>query len=297
MSVRRIFIADGRVRSGWRILIFAGFYLTAEMLLYPLAAAVFPPRWLYAPFFVGLLAALAAGWLTLYWVEGRGPGELGFALERRAWRDAGVGLGIGAGGLLLAAGLLAIAGALRYRPDDGGLSALAATLAVDFTLFGVAAAAEEALFRGYAFQALVQGIGAWPATLLASAGFAAMHAANPQVDAFALANIFLAGVMLSLAYLRTRSLWFATAVHLGWNWTQASLLDLPVSGIELDTPMYEPAVFGASWFTGSGFGPEGGVVGTVAIFAMLFAVKWLGQGRGQGQGEGEGEVKGAGGDG
>jgi uncharacterized protein len=38
-----------------------------------------------------------------------------------------------------------------------------------------------------------------------------------------LANIFLAGVMLAVAYLRTRSLWFATGVHLGWNWTMATL--------------------------------------------------------------------------
>jgi biotin transport system substrate-specific component len=33
------------------------------------------------------------------------------------------------------------------------------------------------------------------------------------------------------AYLRTLSLWFATALHIGWNWATASLFDLPVSGI------------------------------------------------------------------
>src|SRR5690606_12477457 len=99
-----------------------------------------------------------------------------------------------------------------------------------------------------------------------------------NANAFAVANIFLAGVLLSVAYLRTRSLWFATAVHLGWNWTMASLLDLPVSGLEmLNTPLYEPAVSGPDWITGGAFGPEGGLIGLVGFGLALAAVGWLPQ--------------------
>jgi hypothetical protein len=111
------------------------------------------------------------------------------------------------------------------------------------------------------------------ATVIASAAFAAGHAGNPNVDAFGLVNIFLAGVLLSAAYLRTRSLWFATAVHLGWNWCMASLFDLPVSGLTMfDTPGYEAHIGGARWVSGGAFGPEGGVVGTAAFALALLAV-------------------------
>ncbi|HLM69231.1 MAG TPA: CPBP family intramembrane glutamic endopeptidase, partial [Longimicrobium sp.] len=141
-------------------------------------------------------------------------------------------------------------------------------LARSLAFFAVAAAAEEAAFRGYAFQALVQGIGAWPAMLATSALFAWGHAGNPGVTAVALANIFLAGVMLALAYLKTRSLWFATAVHLGWNWTMQSLLGFPVSGLnEFDTPLYDVRELGPDVLTGGAFGPEAGLAATLAIAA------------------------------
>ncbi len=71
--------------------------------------------------------------------------------------------------------------------------------------------------------------------------------------------------MLAWAYLRTRSLWFATGVHLGWNWTMATLFDLPVSGFVSDTPIYTAVVTGPALWTGGAFGPEAGLAGTVAI--------------------------------
>jgi uncharacterized protein len=76
-----------------------------------------------------------------------------------------------------------------------------------------------------------------------------------------------------VAYLRTLSLWFATAVHLGWNWAMATLFDLPVSGIRaFDTPLYEPVVGGPVWWSGGAFGPEGGLVGTLGFGCALVAV-------------------------
>ncbi|MBD0319321.1 MAG: CPBP family intramembrane metalloprotease, partial [Gemmatimonadetes bacterium] len=126
---------------------------------------------------------------------------------------------------------------------------------------------EEVLCRGYAFQALVQGMGPWPAIVLSSAIFSVLHLGNPNVTWLGLANIFLAGIMLAVAYLRTRSLWFATAVHAGWNWVMSALLDFPVSGGRFDTPLYDARETGADWWTGGAFGPEAGLAATLAIVA------------------------------
>lgn len=219
-----------------------------------------------------LAAALAAGWVMLFGVERRPLGAMGFALGPAALRECAVGIGIGGGLIAAAVALIAATGGARWVPDSGTVPAYVETVAGGFAFFAVAAAVEEVLFRGYPFQVLVRGIGAWPATLLASTAFAAVHAGNPNVQPLGLWNIFLAGVMLSAAYLRTRSLWFATAIHLGWNWTMSTLLDFPVSGLQLDTPLYTAVETGADWWTGGTFGPEAGLAATVVLAA---GTAWL----------------------
>lgn len=278
---RGILRSGGRLRAGWRILLFFLLFVALSFAFVALASLVPAPDEAGPLMVQGaatLAAALAAGWLLLGWLEHRPPGALGFAWTSHTVRELWTGLVVGGVPLIVTAGALALAGWLAYRPEAGGAGAYAASLVGALAVLAPAAAAEEAVFRGYPFQVLVEAIGPAAATIVLSAAFALAHAGNPNANAFALANIFLAGVLLSVAYLRTRSLWFATAVHLGWNWTMASLLDLPVSGLEmLNTPLYEPAVSGPDWITGGAFGPEGGLIGLVGFGLALAAVGWLPQ--------------------
>jgi len=217
--------------------------------------------------------AVVAGWIVLAYFDGRPPGALGFPLTRAALAESGLGLLVG-GALMAAAGALLLgSGAARFAPDAGTLPGYLGELAASFAFFWIAAAAEEALFRGYAFQALVEGVGVWPAVLVSSALFSYVHGNNPNIEAIGFFNIFLAGVLLALAYLRTRSLWFATAVHMAWNWVMASVLDFPVSGLTtFDTPLYDVVEAGADWWTGGDFGPEAGLAGTLVLAA---GTAWL----------------------
>lgn len=224
------------------------------------------------------LAGLGAGAVLMGLVEHRPAGALGIALTQRTAPEVGWGILLGGLGLAFCLLLLLLAGALRYQPEAGGVAGWLVTVLRSLGFFAVAALAEEALYRGYPFQVLVRAAGPVLATVIASGLFALAHAHNPHVGGFALANIFVAGVALSVAYLRTRSLWFATAVHLGWNWTMTTLFDLPVSGLRLfNTPMYDPVLRGSSTLTGGAFGPEGGLVGTVALLMTLLLVgRWPG---------------------
>lgn len=274
-ELKGLFVRDGRIRSGWRILLFAILFMALAMLLAPLV--LLAPRTeagvLMAQAAVMLVAALGAAWILLRNLEHRRFGALGFAWSGAVPREFGVGVAVGAASLGVVVLAFVLLGWISFHPDEGSVGTYLGAVVGAFFFFLVAAAAEEALFRGYPFQVLVQGIGAVPATLVASLAFAAAHGANPNVGTLALVNIFLAGVLLSAAYLRTRSLWFATAVHLGWNWAMASLFDLPVSGlVTFDTPLYEPAGAGPEWVTGGAFGPEGGIGGSVAIILALIAV-------------------------
>lgn len=260
-------VGPNGVRAGWRIVLYLAVLLVAMTVVSPAVMAVHAFSQLTEGFVIMLVAALAASFVMLHWVDRRPLGALGFALEPGAVRDSATGFAVGGGMQAGAVLLLVVAGTARWVADAGTVPEYAATLAGALLSFAVAAAAEEVIFRGYAFQALVQGIGAWPAILVSSALFAYAHGGNDHVDAIALANIFLAGIMLAVAYLKTRSLWFATAVHLAWNWVMSALLDFPVSGLQLNTPLYSARETGADWWTGGAFGPEAGVAATLVIAA------------------------------
>lgn len=221
-------------------------------------------------------AALIAGALLIRGADGRSPLAIGIAVSRHTPREIGAGVLIGAAGLAVAALALLLTGALGYGTQAGTPGGWVTTLVVQAGVFTVAALAEEAIFRGYAFQVLARVGGPILAVVVSSVLFALAHGANPSIGMFALINIFLAGILLGIAYLRTLSLWFATAVHLGWNWTMATLFDLPVSGLQMfDTPLYQPVVGGPAWWSGAMFGPEGGLVGTIGFgVALLLVLRW-----------------------
>jgi len=262
-----------------RILLFLALFLGFLVVGSPLVAGEQDTtRFMALSSAVTLAAALGAGAIVIVRFDGRRIGALGFALTSATIHELGIGLAIGAGSIVLVTAALAVMGTIGFAGQAGSIAGWASAVGAHFAILAVAAAAEEALFRGYAFQALSRATGPAVAMLATSVAFALAHRGNPGVDAIALLNIFLAGVLLAAAYLRTRSLWFATAVHLGWNWGMASLLDLPVSGLDLlDTPLYEPAVGGPAWLTGGPFGPEGGLAGTLAFaFALGAVLRWPG---------------------
>jgi hypothetical protein len=271
------------VGAAGRALVFGAAVLLLEPTIHGLLAPLAPgaPSAARVWYTTGtLLAALIPGLLLLRLLDGRPPAALGFAISRQVPRELAVGALSGILPLLGTALLLAAAGGLAFGPDGGSAWEWAGSVFGALAVLGVAAAAEEVVYRGYGFQALVRGIGRWPTLLLTSALFALAHARNPAITPLALGNIFLAGLVLGLAYLRTLSLWLVTALHAGWNWSMASLLDLPVSGLLLfDTPLYEPTLSAPRWLGGGEFGPEGGLVGTAALLAaLLIATHWPGLG-------------------
>jgi membrane protease YdiL (CAAX protease family) len=223
-----------------------------------------------------LIAALAAGGVMITRVDHRSLGALGFAWTKQTPRELAVGIAAGGGAIAAGTVLMFAIGALTYASEAGTAAGWAATIVRDLVVLFIAAAAEETVFRGYGFQVLARAFGPVAATIGTAALFAWAHVGNPNVTLFAVVNIFLAGLLLGFAYLRTMSLWFATAVHAGWNWVMASLFDLPVSGLSMfKTPLYEPATHGAKWISGGTFGPEGGIAGSVGLIVGMCAIAWL----------------------
>ncbi len=186
-------------------------------------------------------------------------------------------MGICCGGALIAAtvGGIVVCGGAYYPGLAGGAEfwVLGTIGTAMFVL--LAAAAEEIAFRGYAFQRLVDSIGQLGAVVVLSALFGFAHLKNPgHPTAISTANTALAGVLLAVAYLKTRGLWLPIGLHWAWNFFLGPVFGLPVSGFTQPFQPYllQAQVCGPEWLTGSTYGPEGSILLTVACVA---AIAWL----------------------
>jgi len=144
-------------------------------------------------------------------------------------------------------------------------------IAVVLTLL-VGALAEELMFRGFPFQHLEKGIGTVQAVVVLSTFYALLHLVNPSATVWGIANTFLIGVLLTVAYLRTRALWLPWGIHFGWNATLGLLFGLPVSGIRAFNLWIYTEVYGPKWLTGNLYGIEAAATGTAAILIGILLV-------------------------
>jgi membrane protease YdiL (CAAX protease family) len=190
-------------------------------------------------------------------------------------RGFGAGLVLGILPAAVAMVLGVIAGGAAWLPDAGSLSDYLSRIGLILLVLAPAALAEEVIFRGVPLVLLSRVFGRPAALVLLSLGFALAHITNPDVTARALGNITLAGILLSLAFFSPGGMWAAFGAHLGWNMTLAAL-GAPVSGLPFEIPFVDYSMGGPAWLTGGAFGPEGGLLSTVAITsAIILAVQWV----------------------
>jgi membrane protease YdiL (CAAX protease family) len=136
--------------------------------------------------------------------------------------------------------------------------------------FLIVAFAEEFLLRGYSQFTLSQATGFWPAAVLLSAAFGAIHFLNPGEawqGTLAAAGI---GFFFCLTLRRTGSLWFAVGFHAAWDWGESYLYSVPDSGGVSPGHLLKSSFHGPKWLTGGSVGPEGSVL----IFVLL-GVLWI----------------------
>ncbi len=126
---------------------------------------------------------------------------------------------------------------------------------------------EEILFRGLVFQTIRERFGDIIAIVLLSIFFAFAHYNNPNISNMGLVNIIVAGIMLSVLYITTESLWLPISVHFFWNLNQQILLGSNVSGISFDIEIFQLTAIGnnSAWLFGGQFGIEEGLLTTILL--------------------------------
>lgn len=144
--------------------------------------------------------------------------------------------------------------------------------AADILVLAVASLAEEIVFRGYPFQKLIEAVGPFFATVLASLLFGFLHLLNPGATRTSTLVTIFAAWLLSAAYLRTRALWICWGWHFAWNASMGLLFGLPVSGITSFSPLVQSNTIGAAWLTGGEYGPEGSLTALGVMLAGIFVL-------------------------
>jgi membrane protease YdiL (CAAX protease family) len=148
-------------------------------------------------------------------------------------------------------------------------------LLVGLVGFGIQGPSEEVLFRGYILEHVRAEWGVRWAVIISSLSFAFLHMRNPAFGLLPFLNLILFGLGTALykLYVDDGQLWGVFAIHTIWNWLQQVVFGLPNSGLSsvpdntLFTVAPDTTLPAPLW--GGGFGPEGTIVATLVLLALI----------------------------
>lgn len=273
-TIGRIFIGADGLRAVWCLLLY-GFlvFLTGYGLSFLLHVARLdhlPKMWNFLSRETGALVSAILPALIMAKIEGRPFGVYGLprsgAFRKHFW--SGIVWGIGSLTVLM----LALRGVHAFYFGGPALHGLRIFKFAFFwaVFFLIVAFFEEFLLRGYAQFTLARGITFWPAALLLSIAFGAIHLGNQGEDKIGALGAAAIGLFFCLTLRRTGNLWFAVGMHTSWNWGETYLYSVPNSGMVVPGHLLNSSFHGPSWLTGGSVGPEA----SLFVF-LLIGVMWL----------------------
>ena len=275
-GILRIFVGPDGLRAGWRLLIylaiFAGLDVGLGMLVLLVHPRPLPLMWfLLVGDSVSLVSAVLPALLMMK-MEHRRFGDYGLPLRGAFGRLFWVGWVWGLGGLTLLMVMMRMARVFYFGSVTlHGVRVLrfAIFYAVAFLIVGLF---EEFWVRGYSLFTLAKGIGFWPAAVVLSIAFGAIHLGNKNEAPTGALAAGLIGLFFCLTLRRTGNLWFAVGFHASWDWGETYLYSVPNSGIKMPGHLLSSRFQGPEWLTGGLVGPEGSIFVflVVAILALVF---------------------------
>jgi len=224
-----------------------------------------------------LIGVFLATYLCGRWIDRRKFTSFGLRLSKAWWKDFSFGFVLGAFlmGLVFLFGW--VTGNIRvigfFRAFSGNGNFLTGFLQAVF-FFLCVGFYEELLSRGYHLVNLAEGfkgniLGRHGAVILSivvsSLVFGLLHGNNPNASWISTINIILAGMFLGLGMILTGSLAIPIGLHVAWNLFQGNVFGFPVSGTRTGATVIATEIVGPEWLTGGLFGPEGGVLGLMAM--------------------------------
>jgi uncharacterized protein len=269
-----MFVGPQGLRAGWRFLLYVGMWRVFFVLLRTLVSHVQPHPvhgiWQDLLGEVEFLASAVLPAFVMAAIEKRSFGDYG--LPRRQAFGKAFWVGMVWGVVAISALMLVIGGTGDFSLGRLALHGMRILKFAAFWggFFVIVGLSEEFLLRGYTQFTLTQGMGFWPAALLLSTLFAALHLGNPGETWVGLLAVAAIGLFLCLTLRRTGNLWFAVGFHASWDWGESYLYSVPDSGGMSPGHLLHSSFHGSRWITGGSVGPEGSVL----VFVII-GLTWL----------------------
>jgi len=277
----KIFLNDKGVRGGWRLLIYAAFVaglgfgggLVLRQFVRP-SHGVFSPGYMFIQEAFSFSVIFAAA-VIMAQVERRSVGVYGLpirgAFGKLFWQGCLIGL------VQVSALICLIAAFGGYSFGDVALHGKellrwGILWAVFFVFVGLF---EEFLFRGYTQYTLADSIGFWPAAIVLSCSFGAVHLGNPGEGWVGAAGVVTIGLIFAFALRRTGNLWLCVGWHASFDFGETFLYSVPNSGIVFSGHLSNASLHGAKWLTGGTVGPEGSVFSFLTMGILAVAIHLL----------------------
>jgi uncharacterized protein len=275
------FNEEGGLRAGWRLLVYAAFVMglgfVGGIVLLEFAPSTrdfFFPTYLFAEEAFSFLVVFGAA-LIMARIERRPVGVYGLpvrgAFGKLFWQGYLFGL-IEISALI---GLVYAFGGYSFGSlvlHGGELLRWGIMWAIVFVFTGLF---EEFLFRGYTQYTLADGIGFWPAAILLSCSFGAVHLENRGEDWWGTASVATIGLVFAFALRRTGNLWFAVGWHASFDFGETFLYSVPNSGLVFDGHLSNASLHGPTWLTGGSVGPEASVFSFLIMGILALVVHLL----------------------
>jgi uncharacterized protein len=255
--LRRVFVGPAELRAGWRLLIFAAVLpLAVGVVILVLIAvrgrATREPLPVLNDLMTASVVLLAT--TVMASIEKRKLADYGLPWRQVLGGKFWVGALVGFATMTTLIAALHLAGAVSLSKGTVQGSALGIYAAFAGFGFVFGAMFEELTCRGYLLFTLTTGLGFWPAAVLSSTLFGALHALNPGETAFGCFSTGVFGFLFCVILRRTGNLWMPIGFHAAYNWAESFFYGTPDSGFLARERFLTADFSGPTWLTGGSAG-------------------------------------------
>ena len=220
-----------------------------------------------------MIILLVSGFTALNWVATRdGSIRASNALPWRTTTRAEWQKGVAFGWAMLLVTVLPMAVVGDLHPEFSLTARAWGEALLAFAVLLLGALATEMAWRGFLFRRLIEATGPVIATVAMSLIYAFVMTSPLNNTPFSFFVAFTAGLLFSVAYLRTHGLWLGWGIRFGWLASMGVLFGLPLAGSADFSSVVATDSSGRMWLTGGAYGPEGGVFTGLVLLGAAIAL-------------------------
>ncbi len=279
--LEKVFLNDAGLRAGWRLLLYGLFWITFSYVLqfiiigfFGFTADTLSPQSILREDLTSFMAAFGAA-LLMAQFEQRPVDIYGLSRARTFGKLFWQGWLLGLVEVTVLISLISAFGGYSFGLLSLHGMEVVRWGAVWFVAFVAVGLSEEYLFRGYTQYTLAQMVGFWPAAILLSVLFGAVHLRNPGEGFRGAAGIVATGLVFAFTLRRTGNLWLAVGWHASFDFGETFLYSVPDSGMLFAHHLSGATLHGKAWLTGGTVGPEGSVFSFLTMGILAIAIHFL----------------------